>query len=192
MINLDQWARLTVLSVLLVESGIQYYYRIRFHSQRKYEREPREIARTLLFLIFLICLLLWLVRPDLLAIAGFPLPGWIRGAGIVVVVLSLILWAWSQVVLGENWSARVVVRKDHSLTTTGPYRWVRHPMYTSYILLALGVLLGSANLIVGGSLSLYVWLTVSRAVQEEELMTQIFGQDYLDWAQKTGRYLPRL
>lgn len=88
----------------------------------------------------------------------------------------------------------VEVREKHELVTRGPYSHIRHPLYTSIILMTLApaLLLFHIVLIIGflGCLC----IVYRRAVLEEELLASEdgFGQAYRDYLQKTGRFLPKL
>jgi protein-S-isoprenylcysteine O-methyltransferase Ste14 len=56
-----------------------------------------------------------------------------------IALAGLAVMLWARVVLGRNWSADVVLKEGHELVTRGPYRWVRHPIYSGLLLLALGL-----------------------------------------------------
>src|SRR5262245_37101894 len=56
----------------------------------------------------------------------------------VIALCGLLVMLWARVVLGGNWSAGVVLKEGHELVTRGPYRFVRHPIYSGLLLLALG------------------------------------------------------
>lgn len=85
----------------------------------------------------------------------------------------------------------VIIRDDHTLITNGPYRYVRHPMYSTIFVWALAYFLISANWLIGGS-----WLglgltVVAVAADEEEALIEIFGERYQAYARRTGRFWPR-
>jgi protein-S-isoprenylcysteine O-methyltransferase Ste14 len=85
-----------------------------------------------------------------------------------------------------------VTRKEHTLVTTGPYRWVRHPLYSSAALAILANSLVAANwffLATGGVMFL---LLVIRTRKEEENLLARFGDAYRKYMQRTGRFIPRL
>jgi protein-S-isoprenylcysteine O-methyltransferase Ste14 len=86
----------------------------------------------------------------------------------------------------------VVTRKEHTLVTTGPYRWIRHPFYTSAALAILGNSLAAANWFIFSAGSLVFVLMAIRVRKEEENLIARFGDDYRNYMQRTGRFLPRL
>jgi protein-S-isoprenylcysteine O-methyltransferase Ste14 len=73
------------------------------------------------------------------------LPLWSRWLGTGVVVVSVALLIWVHHALGKQWSADLELRREHVLITKGPYRAVRHPMYSAFIGLAIGLALVSAS-----------------------------------------------
>ena len=113
-------------------------------------------------------------------------------SGVVLTVAGVAFAMWSRFVLGENWSSAVSIRKNHELIRIGPYRTVRHPIYTGMLM----GLLGTA-LIVGevrGLLALVIlWLGFYlKARMEEAVLTREFGAKFEAHAQHTGMFLPRV
>ena len=80
-----------------------------------------------------------------MAWAAVPLPVWLRwtGVGLALIAGSLLVWMFRT--LGRNLTDTVVTRKQHTLVTGGPYRWVRHPLYSSAALAIVGNSLVAAN-----------------------------------------------
>lgn len=150
-------------------------------------------VRAVLGLGYIGALLAYVFFPSILAWAAFPLPAWLRWLGAGVTAAALLLLAWVQWSLGKNFNTTLHLREEHSLVVSGPYRWVRHPMYTALFLLGVGFLLLTANWFVG--LPLIVALPVIVALRlagEEAMMIEQFGDPYRAYMQKTGRFLPRL
>jgi protein-S-isoprenylcysteine O-methyltransferase Ste14 len=108
-------------------------------------------------------------------------------------LLGFSLLQWAQQALGRNWSDIPRLMKEQSLTTSGPYRWIRHPIYTAFLLIMGATLLISANWFIGG-----LWLgatalnILSRIRFEEAAMASRFGEQYLAYMQTTGRLLPHI
>lgn len=110
--------------------------------------------------------ILWRPTPTLAVLAG------------VLTGFGLLIALWSRTVLGANWSATVVLKKDHELIERGPYRYVRHPIYTGVLLMILGsaILWGTlVGTIVFGVSVLALW---SKARREERLLTSHFPDAY--------------
>jgi protein-S-isoprenylcysteine O-methyltransferase Ste14 len=131
--------------------------------------------------------------PAWVAWADIPLPLWLRWTGLALGYGSLPLFVWIQASLGLNFNTTLHLREGHTLVTEGPYRWVRHPMYTALILFVIAWFLASANWLVGlpGVLGLAAIL-INRVDREEALMIEQFGDQYRAYAQSTGRFLPKL
>lgn len=99
--------------------------------------------------------------------------------GVVVLVCAAALRVLAQAALGPYWSADIVLREDHQLVTDGPYEVMRHPIYTSYVFLALGVVLATSNIFLTVLMSLYAVASLFRIPDEEQVLVQRFGGKFL-------------
>ncbi len=124
--------------------------------------------------------------------AGLPLPAWLRGLGAALAFLGIGLFGRAHQALGNNWTAVLALSPNHQFVTSGPYRWVRHPMYSAFYLIGLGLFLLSANWLVAlvylGALTL---MYAARVGLEEAMMLGRFGEAYRRYMETTGRLLPR-
>ena len=134
----------------------------------------------------------YLVNPAWMAWSSTPLPVWLRWTGIGLDLLAGLLLVWTLRCLGKNLTDTVVTRREHTLVTRGPYRWVRHPFYDAVALLLTANALAAANwfLFVGGAIALA--LIVLRTSREEDRLVARFGDSYRDYMNRTGRFLPKL
>ncbi len=148
--------------------------------------------RFLLLGASLLGILVYSIDPYLMKWSALLLPLWTRWFGFFVGLAALLIFSWVLRSLGHNFSTTLTINKKQTLVTRGPYRWVRHPMYTSFLLLWTGFLLLSANWFIGltGILG-FLWAIVIRTPKEEQMMIDRFGNEYLAYMQRTGRYLPR-
>jgi protein-S-isoprenylcysteine O-methyltransferase Ste14 len=113
-------------------------------------------------------------------------------AGALLCMLGLGLALWARVTLGRNWSGVVTLKEEHELVERGPYRIVRHPIYTGILTMSfatavvLGHLAGFA-----GVLLMFVsfWIKLGR---EERLMLQQFPHRYAAYQQRVKRIIPFL
>jgi protein-S-isoprenylcysteine O-methyltransferase Ste14 len=120
-----------------------------------------------------------------------PLTGFVVAAACAAA--ALLLFVSSRRALGQNWSLVARTREDHGLVTSGPYARVRHPIYTSLLLLLVS--LGAATghpLQTLLALPLFSLGTLIRIRAEERLLTERFGQVHLDYVLTTPAILPRL
>ena len=190
-----RWLALAVLAACL---SLSAYYRHRARSQSETIPRRREgaaliVARLLGAMALLGGMVTHVVRPDLMTWASFPAPGWLPWAGALLGLLTIPAVRWVFVSLGRNVSETVLTKQDHELVATGPYRWVRHPLYTTglALILAVGLMLSSwVVLLLAGITLAFMWLVVI-PVEERELLAR-FGDRYRGYAGRTGRLLPRL
>ncbi|MCL5951746.1 MAG: isoprenylcysteine carboxylmethyltransferase family protein [Chloroflexi bacterium] len=172
---------------------VYFQWRARLVQGRvEYKESKLNIAlRALIGAIFFLGVLFYIVRPQVLAWAELPLPHWLQWLGVALGAISLPLLAWTQLALGSNFSPTLHIRREHTLVTRGPYRYVRHPMYTALFLSLLAILLLTRNWLVGGvplvGLCVIVLLRVPR---EESAMIEKFGDAYRQYMKRTGRFLP--
>ena len=127
-----------------------------------------------------------------LSFADYRLPSWAGWVGAAILTISLwVLWR-THAALGRYWSDSVQLRHGHQLITSGIYRRIRHPMYTSGWLLGIAQALLLWNWVVAvaglGSFALLYFIRVRR---EEQMMLDRFGEAYRDYMNKTGRIVPR-
>jgi protein-S-isoprenylcysteine O-methyltransferase Ste14 len=133
-----------------------------------------------------------LFAPATFAWASFPLPSSVRWFGAGVGILSAMLMHWTLSSLGKNLTDTVVTRKEATLVTHGPYRWVRHPFYVTAALLMVGVTLLTANWLIGLTSLIVLALLAVRTPKEEAMLIERFGEAYRDYRARTGGFLPRI
>jgi protein-S-isoprenylcysteine O-methyltransferase Ste14 len=136
--------------------------------------------------------LVYLINPGWMAWAQIELPAWMRWTGgfLMLLCIPLIYWVFSS--LGKNVTQTVAIRKDHNLVRSGPYRWVRHPLYTVGLLLFLSFSLLSANWFTALVILATFKILSLRTNLEESRLAEKFGDDYRRYMQSTGRYFPRV
>lgn len=176
-----------------VVTGV-YFIATAFGTQRISAREP--IAKRLKDNFFLLggyILLFAQGRPGSAWTTPFVPPGWevrVGVAGAVLTVAGLGFTCWARKTLGRYWSRIVAVKQDHKLVTTGPYRWVRHPLYTGLLAGTLGAALafGMWHALAGVVL---LWIGfISRAHREDAVMGGQFGEEFAAYRARTGRLVP--
>ena len=114
---------------------------------------------------------------------------WLQGIGLAVFLLGLALAVWARVYLGRNWGMPMTQKVDPELVTTGPYRSVRHPIYSGIILAMIGTTIAVslywlvAVVVVGGYF-------VYSAFTEERLMAGLFPDSYPAYKRSTKMLIP--
>jgi protein-S-isoprenylcysteine O-methyltransferase Ste14 len=187
----------TIASIALC-LPIGLYFRIR--SQATGERLDRREEGILIMVGLRLCGLLgwilfiaYLIRPAWVSWSSLALPAWLRWAGAplgVLVVPLLLFWTFHS--LGKNLTDTVVTRRAHTLVTNGPYRWVRHPFYVVLFLWVLSLSLLTANWLLALVGMVAVTMLGIRTRIEEAKLTERFGDEYRDYARRTGRFFPSL
>jgi protein-S-isoprenylcysteine O-methyltransferase Ste14 len=133
-----------------------------------------------------------MVNPALMAWSAIALPLWVRWSGAAFWMLAVALLLWTLPTLGTNLTDTVVTREHHTLVTRGPYRWIRHPFYVAMALVVVASALIMANWFVFASGAAVFALLALRSRVEEEQLAARFGDVYLDYKKRTGRFLPKL
>jgi protein-S-isoprenylcysteine O-methyltransferase Ste14 len=136
----------------------------------------------------------WLVPPALIAFrVGEIEAGWLpaRVVGLAVGLTGAVLLVWASVLLGRFMMHEAAIREDHALIESGPYRFVRHPVYTGYLALLLGSGVASLNVCL-----LLLWPVsllgiLVQAASEEQLLGARFGRDHERYVGRIGRLVPR-
>lgn len=117
---------------------------------------------------------------------------WLQGLGVAMTLAGLLFAIWARLYLGKNWSGLVQVKHDHELIRTGPYRLVRHPIYSGILLALVGTALCRRNLWGFAGIAL-IWLGLwLKSRLEERFMVQTFGTQYEDYRRTTGAIVPHL
>lgn len=127
-----------------------------------------------------------------LAALDYALPLWSRCLGAGVFAMSLAVRWQAQRALGRQWSHTLETSREHALVTDGIYARVRHPIYASLILWALGqpLLLQNAVAGLGGAVAVALIWGV-RVPREERMMRERFGASYQRYEDRTARLIPK-
>ena len=134
----------------------------------------------------------FLISPRWVEFGRVNIPSWVRLMGAPIAILGLQLFAWMFRHLGLNVTSTSMPRGNATLVTSGPYRWIRHPMYTAALILVAGAALLTANLVViVGGVAMFLLLAARSGVEEERLVGK-FGEAYVAYQRRTGRFIPRL
>jgi protein-S-isoprenylcysteine O-methyltransferase Ste14 len=183
--------------LLLVYRVIRKVWEHRLSSRLKEEptivRAPvRERVLLTVMGLLTVPLFVWFSGPWL-DFAGVPLPEWVRWVGAGICAVGVWYFERTHRALAQNWSPLLEVREGATLVTSGPYRLVRHPMYSSAMVVYGGFALLCANWLVATTLFAGVTVVfVGRFRDEERMMLDAFGDDYREYMARTGRLAPKL
>jgi protein-S-isoprenylcysteine O-methyltransferase Ste14 len=110
------------------------------------------------------------------------------GYGLLAAGMLFALWA--RVFLGRNWSSNVTLKQNHTLVRSGPYRFVRHPIYTGLLVALLGtaIALGPLRCFLGVVLAAIAWKF--KSITEEAFMVQQFGDQYRHYQTEVKGLVP--
>jgi len=193
----DQTFRLVLVAGSLIVLPTMIYHRVKAHvTGEKLDRwqEGPFILFTLrpIGIAVMAGLFTYMVNPARMAWSSMPLPIWLRWTGVGIGVAGGALLVWTLRNLGRNLTDTVVTRRDHTLVTTGPYRWVRHPFYAVVALIILSNALVAANwfLLIGGA-AVFTLLAIRVRIEEAQLLAR-FGGAYQAYIDRTGRFIPRI
>jgi protein-S-isoprenylcysteine O-methyltransferase Ste14 len=121
-----------------------------------------------------------------------PFIPWVVVLGLLLEAIAVYVSIWARRSLGRNWSGAIAANENHELVRTGPYRFVRHPIYSGVFGLYLGGTLvsGEWHALVGLALAAIAYWRKIR--MEERHLRKLFGVDYQDYERYTRRFIPRV
>ncbi|MGD8868008.1 MAG: isoprenylcysteine carboxylmethyltransferase family protein [Gemmatimonadales bacterium] len=186
--------RLTLLSLLLVDWSMPAYFRRRAAvgiarpAERRLER--RLLPELVLTIVAYAGILAYVLDPAALSWSRVPLPDEVQVLGIALAIVGLVVMCWAFRHLGHNLLASSRSDTEHTLITTGPYRWVRHPLYSAWALLFLGYGLITASWVAMSAAAAAFVAVARRTAGEESSLISRFGETYSEYAARTGRFFP--
>ena len=122
---------------------------------------------------------------------GVTINPWLQGIGTAIFVLGLALAVWARLYIGRNWGMPMSRKAEPELVTTGPYRTIRHPIYTGIILAMIGTTIAVSLYWLVAVIFAAVYFSYS-AVMEERYMTEQFPATYPPYKRSTKMLIPHL
>ena len=193
----ENFFRISAAIILLSAIGISGYFRRKADKETGEKVSTKDEGKPIFLALRLGGLLLWLspliyaITPAWMAWSKMGLPNRARWIGIGVGVASLGLIYWMFKSIGTGISPTVATRREHKLSTSGPYRWIRHPLYTfgTLAFLSLGLIADSWFIIL---LTILAFILLNlRTPNEEAHLIEKFGDEYREYMKRTGRYFPK-
>lgn len=146
---------------------------------------------------------MWAIYVAWLVVAPLPVVRWDRWpvnhwfgdllGWIAIPILAAAFWLfwYSHDTIGRYWSMRVVLKTEHRLVTEGPYRYIRHPLYTALFLGYLGTVLALQSWTLVAWFPVFVAAYLLFAKEEEKVMERGFGEAYRAYRLQAGMFLPK-
>ena len=184
--------------VLFTGLGISIYFRRKADKESGEKISRNADGKPMMLVIRIFGLMLWLsplvylTNPQWMTRSKIGFPEWVRWLGIGIGELCTfgIYWLFSSI--GSGISPTSATRREHKLSTSGPYRWVRHPLYTigSSFYISFGMMADNWFIAAMGILAFI--LMAIRTPTEEANLIEKFGDEYREYMKRTGRFFPNL
>jgi protein-S-isoprenylcysteine O-methyltransferase Ste14 len=126
----------------------------------------------------------------ILARRFLPLSDWPFWCGAVLALGGFLFTIWARIHIGRNWSGTVTLKEGHELVKTGPYRWVRHPIYTGLLLAFIGSAIARAEWRGILAVALAMAALWRKLRMEERWMREQFGRDYEEYSRQVAALIP--
>jgi protein-S-isoprenylcysteine O-methyltransferase Ste14 len=190
--------RILAALILFTGMGISSYFRLKADRDTGEKISRKVDGSFFMTIIRLGGLILWLsplvylINPAWMAWSKIGLPESVRwlGVGIGILCTFGIYWLFSSI--GTGITPTSATRQQHQLVTKGPYRWVRHPLYTvgSSMFIAFGMMADNWFIALLGVLAFLGM--AARTPKEEANLIEKFGDEYREYMKRTGRFFPKL
>lgn len=139
----------------------------------------------------LVALLLWSSIPvGVLNERFLPATAFWFWTGATITAAGLLFAVWARLHLGGNWSGTVTIKRDHELITSGPYAFVRHPIYSGLLLALLGSAIARGEWWVMIAVVLAFWSIWWKLRIEERWLNEHFGNAYADYRERVAALIP--
>lgn len=196
--NAEQLFRALFIAIFIPALSISVYFRRKARNTGDVIPRAREgrlsLSLRILFATPLyLAMFAYMANPNWMAWSSMPLSSWLRWVGAAIGLGMLPLLFWILRTLGSNVSETFLTKEHHALVTHGPYRSVRHPLYTvaTIAFISLGILAANWFMMAMAILAIMLIFTVVIPREEDHLIRK-FGIEYRDYKERTNRLLPRL
>lgn len=182
----------TIILILVKKSSSK---RKKLHKQEEifnvYAKKDSFILFVLVF-FEVVLLIFYISKNPFIYKFNLNIPIIIRYFAIIIGFSGLILIGWASFFLDGEFSATIELKENHRLITNGPYSYIRHPIYSGFILMHIGITIALSNILIffifNGGLSI---LLIERIPREEKLLNSYFDQKCDEYCKNTGRFVPK-
>lgn len=194
----ETFFRVCILMLTVVALAVSLYFRRRAARRGNEKNHRREEGLLIMIVLRVAGFGLWLamfayvIQPDWIAFAAVSLPVELRWLGLLLSLIALPLLAWMFMSLGDNITDTVVARQRARLVMIGPYRRIRHPLYSFGALFFAGLILMTSNLLIALLGVTACALLLLRTPKEEARLIERFGDEYCAYMRRTGRFVPHI
>lgn len=184
--------------IFLTGIGISSYYRRKADRESGEKISRKADGRLLMNVIRFGGLVLWLsplaylINPNWMEWSKIGLPDWARWLGVAIGILCTLGIYWLFSSIGSGITPTSATRREHKLSTSGPYRWVRHPLYTAGTFFFISFGLMADNWLIAGLGILTFVIMALRTPREEANLIEKFGAEYQEYMKHTGRFFPKI
>lgn len=190
--------RILAAVILFTSLGISVYFRRKADRESGEKVSVKDEGLAMILTLRIGGLILWfsafayLLNPAWMAWAKIGLPDWVRwlAVGLGLICVGLLYWMFSSI--GQGITHTVATRKEHRLVTSGPYRYIRNPLYTFATTLFLAFAFVTDIWFFAGMAVLAIVALAIRLPNEEAHLIAMFGDDYRNYMKTTGAFLPKL
>ena len=163
--------------------------------KRKETKKRESMLQRLLYMLPLMAAFILVFRPAVrygwLGQRFLPDAAVMQWIAVLLTASGVAIAFWARWHLGANWSGVVTLKEGHELIRTGPYQFIRHPIYTGILLMLVGTMVAIGE--VRGLIALLMaWASFYvKARREESFLAQEFGPRFAEHSEHTGMFLPR-
>ena len=186
------------VGIFLTTLFISGYFRRKARKSGEAIPRAREGKLTLLLRLifavpFYLSFIAYMVNPSWLHWSSLSLPAWPRWLGVALGLGTLPVLYWVVSSLGKNISETVLTKEDHQLVKQGPYRWVRHPLYSVATIMFVSLGLVADNwFIIAMAIAIIIGMALVLIPKEEARLIEKFGAEYYEYKKRSGMLAPRL
>jgi protein-S-isoprenylcysteine O-methyltransferase Ste14 len=149
----------------------------------------RGLTRFAGFRVAILLIVVLLVRLRLFGVHEGPAGPWLQGIGFALFLLGLALAVWARLYLGRNWGMPMSEKAEPELVRTGPYRFIRHPIYSGILLALVGTALATSLFLLIGVALLGTYFAYSAHIEERN-MTRLLPDEYPAYKRSTRMLVP--
>lgn len=187
-----RWALSAVFVIYALVNILANWKTKRRKFTKDYSKTDLRLLKSVIFIeVFVV--LIFIFDHNHFGFATAFIPYSFRICGIFMALTGIYLFWYSNKLLGKNYNGTLRINHNHTLVTDGIYQYIRHPIYLSLFVFRIGVFLISSNYLIGISFIFLLSVIVfTRLKKEENMLIEEFGQEYIDYREKTGALLPRI